>query len=80
MRTKEALVETYPNEFEARLLADILRGEGIRSVIKLMGAGSALGGGAPTFMPHSVYVLEEDLERAKAVADSVESGDPTGSA
>ena len=77
MRMKEALVDTFPNEFEARLLADILYDQGIRSVIKLRGAGSALGGGAHTFMPHSVYVLERDLERARAVAEGVESADPT---
>ena len=73
---KEALVDTYPNEIEARLLADILHDQGIRSVIKLMGAGSALGGGAHTFMPHSVYVLEDNLDRARAVAKGVESADP----
>ena len=75
---KEALVDTYPNEIEARLLADILHDQGIRSVIKPMGAGSALGVGGHTFTPHSVYVLEDDLERARAIAEGVESGDPTG--
>ena len=30
------------------------------------------------FTPHSVYVLEDDLERARAVAEGVGSGDPTG--
>ena len=78
MRMKEALVDTYPNEIEARMLADILHDEGIRSVIKLMGAGSALGGGAHTFMPHSVFVLEDDLERAREVAEGARSADPTG--
>ncbi len=74
---KEALVDTYPNEIEAKLLADLLKDQGIRSVVKPKGAGSALGVGAITFMPHSVYVLEADLERARAVAEGVESVDPT---
>ncbi len=70
MRMKEALVGTYPNEMEARLLADRLQEEGIRSVIKPRGAGYALGYGAHSFSPHSLYVLERDLERAKNVADA----------
>ena len=67
---KEALVRTYPNEMEARLLADRLQEEGIRSVIKPRGAGYALGYGAHSFTPHSLYVLEPDLERARSVADN----------
>ena len=70
MRMKEALVRTYPNEMEARLLADRLQEEGIRSVIKPRGAGYALGYGAHSFTPHSLYVLEPDLERARSVADN----------
>ncbi len=74
---KEALVGTYPNEMEARLLADRLQEEGIRSVIKPRGAGYALGYGAHSFSPHSLYVLERDLERARSVADA---GSPKGDA
>lgn len=70
MRMKEALVGTYPNEMEARLLADRLQEEGIRSVIKPRGAGYALGYGAHAFSPHSLYVMERDLERARSVADN----------
>ena len=70
VRMKEALVGTYPNEMEARLLADRLQEEGIRSVIKPRGAGHALGYGAHSFAPHSLYVLEDDLDRARSVADT----------
>ncbi len=73
-RMKEVLVGTYPNEMEARLLAGRLEEEGIRSVIKPRGAGYALGYGAHSFTPHSLYVLERDLERARSVADTA-SGD-----
>lgn len=79
MRMKEALVRTYPNEMEARLLADRLQEEGIRSVIKPRGAGYALGYGAHSFTPHSLYVLEDDLERARSVADNASpEGDEGG--
>ena len=71
MRMKEALLDTYPNEMEARMLADILTGEGIPSVIKPRGAGAALGSGAHSFLPHSVSVLEKDLKRAKDTAASL---------
>lgn len=78
MRMKEALVHTYPNEMEARLLADRLQEEGIRSVIKPRGAGYALGYGAHSFVPHSLYVLERDLERARSVADTTSSEGDAG--
>ena len=52
---------------EARLLAERLGEEDIRSVVKPKGAGYALGGSFP-FVPHSVYVLESNVEQAKKIA------------
>ena len=68
---REALVDAFPNEMEARLLAERLLEEGIRSVVKPKGAGSALAG-TPSFVPHSVYVLEEYVQRAKEIAGGVQ--------
>ena len=62
------MLATLPNEMEARLLVDRLEEEGIRSMIKPRGAGYALAGPL-SFIPHSVYVLEEHLERARQIAD-----------
>ena len=64
---KTILLATYPNEMEARLLADRLRDEGIPSVVRPMGAGYALAG-PMSFMSHSVYVTEDYLPRARSVA------------
>jgi len=55
----EVLVLTYPNEFEARLLADRLLEEGIRSMVKPLGPGYGLAG-PMSFIPHAVYVMEAD--------------------
>ena len=65
---KEALIATFSNEMEARLLAERLLEEGIRSVVKPKGAGAALAGSL-TFVPHSVYVLEEHAPRANEIAE-----------
>lgn len=70
---REALVATFSNEMEARLLAERLLEEGIRSVVKPKGAGAALAG-TPSFVPHSVYVLEEHVERAQDIAESGDAG------
>ena len=63
----EVLIATYPNEMEARLLAERLREEGILSVVKARGPGSALSG-TPSFISHSVYVLEHHVELAREIA------------
>ena len=64
---REVLGVTYPNEFEARLLADRLWEEGIRSMVKPLGPGYGLAGPV-SFIAHAVYVLEGESERAKAIA------------
>jgi hypothetical protein len=63
----EALVATYQNEMEARLLEEMLREEGIPSVVKPRGGGYGLFGQDP-FIAHSVYVLEENLQKAREIA------------
>lgn len=63
---EEVLVATFTNEMEARLVASRLLDNGIYSVVKPQGAGSALAG-TPSFMPHSVYVLEQHIQLAKNI-------------
>ncbi len=65
----EVLLVTYPNEMEARLLEEMLREEGIPSMVKPRGGGYGLFGQDP-FIAHSVYVLEENLEKAKEIAEA----------
>ena len=56
---KEVLVSTYSNEMEARLPSGRLKEEGIASVVKPKGEGYGISSRMSTFIPHSVYVLEE---------------------
>ena len=62
-------MSTYPNELEAHMLADRLKEEGIASVVKPRGEGYGISSLMSTFTSHSVYVLEEHAERARAVAE-----------
>lgn len=64
-------LDTYPNEIEARFVEGILSGEGISVVVKPMGSGYG-GFGATQWISHRVYVVEEDLERAKQILDETE--------
>jgi hypothetical protein len=62
----EERLEVYPNEMLARLWADILEQEGIGSFVK-----PELGGYGPfghnSFIPHSIFVLSENIVRARAI-------------
>lgn len=62
-------LDTYPNEMEAQMMAQILEGNGIPAVIQPMGGGyGALG--VTQFIHHRVYVPEDDLKRAKEIAET----------
>ena len=65
----EVLVSTYSNEMEARLMADRLKEEGIASVVKAKGEGYGISSLMSSFIPHSVYVLEEHAERARSLLE-----------
>lgn len=67
----EELVEVFPNEMLAQLWADVLRNEGIPSMLKPQFAGYGAWG-HDSFIPHGLYVLGEHTERALAIIkDSV---------
>lgn len=66
-RHKVVPLETYPNEMEAQMMAQILEGNGIPVVIQPMGGGyGALG--VTQFIHHRLFVQEADLKRAKDIA------------
>lgn len=46
-----------------------LAGEGIQALVRVAGAGTAYF--ASAFMPHDLYVLAADTERAQAVLDAL---------
>ena len=82
-RRKIVPLETYPNDMEAQMMAQILEGNGIPAVIQPMGAGyGALG--VTQFIPHRLFVQEEDLKRAREIVDGdfgeLSSGSPETSA
>ncbi len=56
-------VEVYPNEIIARLCADILRDEGIESIVNPERGAYGVWGLGP-FIPHALWVLDSDAERA----------------
>ena len=61
-------LETYPNEVEAVMMAQILDSEGITTVVKPMGAGyGALG--VIQWIHHRVYVDERNLATAKQIIE-----------
>ena len=72
----ETLLAVYPNEMLARLWADILSQDGIASVVK-----PQLGGYGPfghdSFIHHGLYVMADNIERARAVIqDTAEEDTP----
>ena len=68
-RRKVVPLETYPNEMEAQMMAQILEGHGIPAAIQPLGGGyGALG--VTQFIHHRLYVPEDELERAKEIASA----------
>lgn len=72
--SSESLVEIFPNEMLAGLWADILRNEGIPSLVKPQFAGYGAWG-HDSFIPHGLYVLGKHTERAQAIIKDTESSD-----
>ncbi len=64
-------LDTYPNEMEARLVANILENEKVLSVVKPMGGGYG-GLGVTQWIFHAVFVDEDDLKRATDIMASTE--------
>lgn len=70
-RQKIVPLETFNNQMEAQMMAQILDGYGIPTVLQPLGGGyGALG--VTQFIHHRLYVPEDDLERAQEIA----AGDP----
>ena len=83
MATKKAVpLETYPNEMEAMMAAQLLESDGIPSFVKPMGGGyGALG--VTQFIHHRVYVQEANFEEARKLLDDIvveAEGDSAGEA
>ena len=71
MTTKRAVpLETYPNEMEALMAAQLLESVGIPAFVKPMGGGyGALG--VTQFIHHRVYVQEANFEEARKFLDEI---------
>ena len=71
MTTKKAVpLETYPNEMEALMTAQLLESIGIAAFVKPMGGGyGALG--VTQFIHHRVYVQERDVDEARKMLDEM---------
>ncbi|MCH7652096.1 MAG: DUF2007 domain-containing protein [Chloroflexi bacterium] len=71
MTTKRAVpLETYPNEMEALMTAQLLESIGIGAFVKPMGGGyGALG--VTQFIHHRVYVQERDVDEARKMLDDI---------
>ena len=62
------LLTTVANEFEANLIAGILRDEGISVMVRPGGPGFGAWASVATF-EHAIYVRDTDEERARQVLD-----------
>ena len=64
MKVRTVALATYPNEMEARMIAQILEDNEIPAYVKPLGGGYG-GLGVTQFIHHRVYVQDKDLEEAK---------------
>ena len=77
---KTVPLDTYPNEMEALMTAQLLESIGIPTLVKPMGGGyGALG--VTQFIHHRVYVQESDFDEARKMLEEIvveAEGDATG--
>ena len=73
----EVLLKTFDNEALAKLWAEVLEDQGIRSMVKPAAGTFPLPYVGP-FIPHGLYVMAADLERGHAALE--ESGESASSA
>ena len=71
MTTKRVVpLDTYPNEMEALMTAQLLESVGIPAFVKPMGGGyGALG--VTQFIHHRVYVQERDVDEARKLLNDI---------
>lgn len=65
-KKQEVKLESFNSETEALMVADLLKGEGIPSVLVPLGAGQGAFG-ASVWRPFELRVRSTDLAHAKAV-------------
>jgi hypothetical protein len=68
----EELLEVYPNEMLAHFWADVLRQEGIKSMVKPQNAGYSAWG-RDSFIPHALLVLSGNIVQAKEIIKEADS-------
>ena len=73
--TDQVCITTFENEMMAHFWAGVLEQEGIPSVVKPTMGGYGIFGHI-SFLPHSLYVMARDEERALALLDEAEQGEP----
>lgn len=70
---KEVPVATFPSRLEADMWAELLRREGIPSVLVSLGPGAG-GWGNSAFVPHQLRVRETDADRARQLLPEESQG------
>lgn len=65
---REVKIATFPNEMMARYWADVLKEEDIPCMVKPLYGGYGVFGHM-ALMPHGLYVLPADEERARQFID-----------
>lgn len=68
---KIVYLTTIPNEPLAQLSADVLRQEGIETMMRASGAGIGAWGSAAT-LAHELYVVDSEKERALEILRSLD--------
>ena len=60
----EELIEVFPNEMIAQFWSGVLIEEGIRCLVKPWSGGYGMWG-QDAYLPHALYVLPDDVARAR---------------
>jgi hypothetical protein len=63
-RVKDVPVATFPTQTEAEMWAELLRRDGIPTVLVSLGPGAGAWGNS-VFVPHQLRVREADIRRAR---------------
>ncbi len=69
---KEVAIASFPSETEALMWAEVLKGEGIPSVLVPLGPGIG-GWGATVWRPFELRVRLSDAARAKSIMEGLEN-------
>ena len=69
---RDVAIATFDTETEARMLAELLAGEGIPTVLIALGAAGAYA--TPVPYPHQLRVRADDEQQARELLDAYSTG------